>query len=158
MADGRETRATIDTETVRGLLLVNGGGAVALLAFLPGLLMEAEFLSLSKATIYAIFTFQCGLIFAVIHNRLRGLCSLQYVKKKENRTPCSLFGKETEKPCVCLWSRGFMWGSISAFLLAGLIMLNAGLVHLNSRGVSSDEAVNVLPNQPRESTSSTSTN
>lgn len=131
MSDGRETRAAIDTETVRGLLLINGGGAVALLAFLPALLQHAEFAQLSRSTIFAIFSFQCGLMFAVVHNRLRGLCSLQYVKKKENRSPCSLFGMKSEKPCVCLWSRGFMWASIGAFFVAGIVMLCAGLNHIN---------------------------
>jgi hypothetical protein len=30
MSDGKERRAQIDTETVRALLLINGGGAVSL--------------------------------------------------------------------------------------------------------------------------------
>ena len=62
MADGRETRATIDSETVRGLLLINGGGAVALLVFLPGVLQKPELEPLARAIIWAIFTFQAGLV------------------------------------------------------------------------------------------------
>lgn len=61
MADGRETRAGIDSETVRGLLLINGGGAVALLAFLPGILQKPEFESLARASIWGVFIFQLGL-------------------------------------------------------------------------------------------------
>ena len=85
MADGRETRAGIDSETVRGLLLINGGGAVALLAFLPGVLQNPELKDLARAIIWAIFTFQAGLACAVIHNRFRRLCSLEYVTARENR-------------------------------------------------------------------------
>lgn len=147
MADGRETRATIDSETVKGLLLINGGGAVALLAFLPGLLQEPEFSSLSKAIIWAIFTFQCGLVFAVIHNRLRGLCSLEYANKPENRTDCSFFSKMSDKPCVCIFSRAFMWLSIVTFLLAGLIVLKAGLCHLNKTENSQSTVVHSSPNK-----------
>ena len=58
MADGQEIRAGVDTETVRGLLLINGGGAIALLAFLPGVLLKPELESLARAIIWAVFTFQ----------------------------------------------------------------------------------------------------
>jgi len=125
VADGRETRAAIDSETVRGLLLINGGGAVALLAFLPGVLQKPELESLARAIIWAVFTFQAGLAFAVIHNRMRRLCSLEYAKKDRKR--CSPFGYGLREPCICHWSIGFMWGSIVSFLVAGLVVLNAGL-------------------------------
>lgn len=125
MADGHEIRAGVDTETVRGLLLINGGGAVALLAFLPGVLQKPELESLARAIIWAVFTFQLGLAFAVIHNRMRRKCSLEYAKKE--RVPCSIFGISLHEPCVCHWSIGFMWVSIIAFLAAGTIVLVAGL-------------------------------
>lgn len=127
MTDGRETRAAIDTETVRGLLLINGGGAVALLAFLPGVLQKPELDALSTAIMWSVFTFQVGLALAVVHNRFRRLCSLEYAKKAENRSVCAPFGKKSEQPCICHWSIGFMWCSVGAFLLAGIIVLNAGL-------------------------------
>jgi hypothetical protein len=125
MVDGRETRAAIDTETVKGLLLINGGGAVALLAFLPGVLQKPEYEHLSRAIIFAVFTFQIGLASAVIHNRLRRKCSLEYAKKE--RVPCSVFGRTLAEPCVCHWSIGFMWCSIVAFLGAGIIVMSAAL-------------------------------
>ncbi len=125
MADGQEIRAGVDTETVRGLLLINGGGAVALLAFLPGVLLKPELEFLARAIIWAVFTFQLGLAFAVIHNRMRRKCSLEYAKK--DRTPCSIFGVVLNEPCVCHWSISFMWSSIIAFLAAGIIVLVAGL-------------------------------
>ena len=145
MADGRETRAAIDSETVRGLLLINGGGAVALLAFLPGVLQKPELLTLSKAIIWSIFTFQAGLAFAVVHNRFRRLCSLEYAKKPENRKTCHFLGKPLEQPCICHWSTGFMWSSIVAFLLAGLIVLCAGLTVIGGNvGATSASTTNVV--------------
>lgn len=125
MTNGRETRAGIDSETVRGLLLINGGGAVALLAFLPGVLQKPEYESLARAIIWSVFTFQVGLVLAVVHNRMRRICSLEYAKKERKR--CSIFGYELDEPCICHWSTGFMWGSIISFLIAGVIVLKAGL-------------------------------
>ena len=104
MADGRETRAAIDSETVRGLLLINGGGAVALLAFLSSIIGKPEFSVLSQAVIWASFLFQVGLVAAVVHNRFRRLCSLEYAKKQENRKQCTLFGRVLREPCICHWS------------------------------------------------------
>lgn len=133
MAEGRETRASIDSETVRGLLLINGGGAVALLAFLAGVIQEPRFAILSQAIILSVFIFQLGLLFAVVHNRLRRLCSLEYAKKPENRKKCTLIGKEFREPCICHWSTGFMWASIVAFVVAGLLVLGAGLYVINNQ-------------------------
>ncbi|MEW6164587.1 MAG: hypothetical protein AB1642_05965 [Pseudomonadota bacterium] len=127
MADGVELRAGIDAETVRGLLLINGGGAVALLAFLAGIIAKPELAVLARAIIWSVFTFQLGLVAAVIHNRFRRLCSLEYAKKPENRKKCSLFGHVFKEPCICHWSIGFMWASIGAFLIGGLLVLGAGL-------------------------------
>ena len=125
MASGRETRAQIDTETVRGLLLINGGGAVALLAFLPGVLQKPDYESLARAIIFAVFTFQAGLAFPVIHNRLRRLCSFQYSRKKEKRKTAKFFGRV--EPTICHWSVACLWTSVILFIVGGLIVLVAGL-------------------------------
>lgn len=138
MADGQEIRANVDTETVRGLLLINGGGAVALLAFLPGVLQKPELESLARAIIWAVFTFQLGLAFAVIHNRMRRKCSLEYAKKE--RVPCSICGIVLHEPCVCHWSIGFLWSSITAFLAAGIIVLVAGLAVVGAMSVKHEAA------------------
>jgi hypothetical protein len=78
MATGVEIRAQIDTENVKGLLLLNGGGAVALLAFLPTVIVKPEYHLLTKSILYGLLLFQGGLIAAVIHNRQRRVCSLVY--------------------------------------------------------------------------------
>ncbi len=127
MAEGHEIRAEIDTETVRGLLLINGGGAIALLAFLSGVIEKPQLEVLTRAIVWAVFIFQLGLAAAVIHNRFRRLCSLEYAKKAENRQACSLFGRKLTEPCICHWSIWFMWVSIGAFIVGGLVVLGAAL-------------------------------
>ena len=127
MAEGRETRAGIDSETVRGLFLINGGGAVALLAFLTGIIEKPELEVLTKAVIWSVFSFQIGLVCAVIHNRLRRICSLEFAKKPASRKRCSLLGSKSSQPCACVWSTYFMWASVLAFLTGGALVLTAGL-------------------------------
>jgi hypothetical protein len=130
VSKGLEIRAQIDTENVKGLLLVNGGGAVALLAFLPFVLGKSEYEPLAWAILFALFTFQVGLVTAIIHNRLRRICSLVYEQHNYRPPPCEtgLFAKwKRREPCVCLQSIVFMWISLGAFVVAGLIILGGGI-------------------------------
>lgn len=132
MASGTELRAQIDSEGVRGLLLINGGGCVALLAFLPTVLGKPEYASLAKCILWALASFQFGLLSAVIHNRHRRVCSLIYDNsgtspQPKEAEPCRFFGKELREPCACMRSIAFMWVSVLAFLCAGILVLIGGL-------------------------------
>ena len=60
MAKGMEIRAQIDSDVVKGLLILNGGGAVALLALLPAVIGKAEFEPFSRAILWALLFFQFG--------------------------------------------------------------------------------------------------
>jgi hypothetical protein len=131
MASGLEIRAGIDTENVKGLLLINGGGAIALLAFLPSVLGKPAYLPLTKAILWALLLFQVGLLSAVVHNRLRRICSLVYEAAEANSpahpAPCQFFRWTLREPCVCMWSVGFMWLSVLSFLVAGLLIFFGGM-------------------------------
>ena len=136
MTKGLEIRAQIDTELVKGLLVINGGGSVALVAFLPTILGKPEYAPLSKAVLLALMSFQVGLITAVNHNRLRRVCSLEYEKHNYKPPPCkifpiSLFKFKNDAPCVCRVSVMFMWVSILSFLIAGIFVINGGFSVLN---------------------------
>src|SRR3954463_16222659 len=85
MSTGVERRSQIDSETVRGLQLLNGGMAAGLVAMLPSILLENAYVSLSRFMIVAVGMNALGLVASVVHNRLRRKCSLEYSKKKENR-------------------------------------------------------------------------
>ncbi len=101
MTKGLEIRAQIDTENVKGLLLINGGGAIALLAFLPSVLGKAEYESLARAILWGLLIFQVGLVAAVIHNRLRRICSLTYERRQYRPPPCKFLGMKLREPCIC---------------------------------------------------------
>lgn len=131
MTKGLEIRAQIDTELVKGLLIINGGACVALLAFLPVILGKADYIPLSRAALYALFIFQIGLVLAVIHNRLRRVCSLEFERHSYNPPLCDSwpfkwFKFKDDAPCVCRASVVCMWASIVAFLLGGLVVLYGG--------------------------------
>jgi hypothetical protein len=148
MAEGLKIRAAIDTENVKGLLLINGGAAVALLAFLPHVLDKPGYDSLARAILWALLLFQAGLIFAVTHNRLRRKCSLVYEQHDFRPPPCEVFGRRLSEPCVCLVSIVFMWLSVVAFCAGGATVFVGGLQSLNSKTNSEQRASDVKPSQP----------
>jgi hypothetical protein len=129
LTKGLEIRAQIDTENVKGLLLINGGGAVALLAFLPTVLEKPNLGDLAIAVLWALLAFQVGLMAAVMHNRLRRVCSLVYERHDYVPPRCKLIPAWLKRsdPCVCAASMCFMWFSLAAFVAGGLFVLIAGL-------------------------------
>ncbi len=153
-----EIRAQIDTELVKGLLVINGGGSVALLAFLPVILGKPEYAPLAKAVLWGLLSFQVGLVSAVIHNRLMRVCSLEFEKHNYIPPPCkvfpiSLFKFKNDAPCVCRVSIIFMWSSILAFLLAGILVINGGFCVLNKPESSSPQQnVKTAPNKTLQPT------
>src|SRR3954468_13740442 len=95
-SSGMEIRAEMDAEGVKALLLINGGGAVALLALLPQVLDKQAFRPLAVAAIWALLMYVLGLVCAVVHNRLRRKCSLEY----ERAHGCS---PDVPNPCERRW-------------------------------------------------------
>ena len=102
--DGKEIRAQIDTETVKGLLLINGGGVVALLAFLPSILGKPGYEPLARAILWGLVLFQGGLVATLIHNHLRRRCSLAY---DCSESKVKFLGKGLAEPWVCHFSHLF---------------------------------------------------
>lgn len=121
-----EIRANIDTESVKALLIINGGGAVALLAFLPTVIGKPEYTPLARAALWGLFVFQFGLVSAVVHNRCRRLCSVVWQSYDYNPPRCKWFGHTFKEPCICMLSMDFHWLSLGAFLTAGAIVLYGG--------------------------------
>lgn len=117
-----EIRAGIDTETVRGLQLMNGGLAAALGAMLPNIL-TSSLTSLAAWMIVSIGFAAFGLVASVIHNRLRRKCSLQYDAGAHREPACrsallQSFATVPGEPCICTWSIMWMWTSLGLFILA----------------------------------------
>lgn len=114
---GRAIRANIDVENFKGLLLVNGGGSVALLAFLPSVLEKPGYEALACYILWGLLCYQFGLVFALIHNRLTRVCSLIYDQHQMH---------PPTHPRVCRVSIWFMWLSVAAFVLAGVLVFLGG--------------------------------
>ncbi len=121
-SEGVKTRAEIDTEVVRGLLLANGGGAVALLAFLPKVFEKGPLSSLALPVVVALFVFHLGIFAAIVHNHYRRQCSLKYEQHQFHPPTEALFGFKLGEPKVCFISKCFMWTSICLFLIGGFIV------------------------------------
>lgn len=122
-SDELKIRAQIDQENVKAILLINGGGAVALLAFLPTVLGKPQYADLSRSILWALMTYQFGLAFAVGHNFLRRKCSQLWETYGYDPPRCRLFGHEFKSdPCLCLWSWFTLGASLSAFVGAGMLV------------------------------------
>lgn len=128
LSEGVKVRAQIDGEVVKGLILANGGGAVALIALMPNLIEKYPTLALH--TLWGLLGMFLGLIFAIVHNRYRRHCSLAYESAwRESRQPMpeKLFWFQLKSARVCGLSELFMWLSLTGFLAGGVCVLIGGL-------------------------------
>lgn len=128
MGLGLEIRAQIDSENAKSLLLINGGAAVALLAFLPSILGKPSLASVSQAILYALCAFLIGLASAFTHNRLRRVCSMVWEGSNYQPARCRFLPLWVTKrePCICFMSVSIMWISLVAFLVGGSIVAFGG--------------------------------
>lgn len=131
MSDGVSRRSQIDTELGKGLLLMHGGGSIALLAFLPTILQNPDYLPLSKAILWGLLLFQLGLVTAIVQFRLRRKCSLEFERHDFKPPPCtsfplSLFKFSDDPPCVCRASVLCMWTSIMLFVISAVVIFIGG--------------------------------
>jgi hypothetical protein len=116
-----DIRATIDTETVKALQLINGGMAAGLVTLLPVLARDPSYVSLAHSIVVAIAFAACGLVSATVHNRLRRKCNLAHEGNKPKdpytRWPLRWWASEAGEWRVCTNSVIAMWLSIGFFIL-----------------------------------------
>lgn len=127
LSEGVKIRAEIDNSLVKGLLLANGGGAVALLAFLKVVFEVKRLEPLAIYVIAALLIFHLGLVAALVHNKYRRDCSLVYENNAMRPPPGKLFGLTLKEPRVCGISKLFRFLSIAFFLLGGIVVSSGGL-------------------------------
>lgn len=130
MSNGIERRSQIDTETVRALVLINGGGAIALLSLLPSILDNTQYQCLARAILIGIPILMFGLVFAVVHNHLRRRCSLHYEQHGMTPPKGRLLGIPLWEPTICCVSTLCMWLSVAAFVFAGSYVALSGIIGL----------------------------
>ncbi len=126
-APGIERRSQIDTELVKGLLLANGGGAVALLAFLKVVFEVRRLEPLAEFVVFGLLAFHLGIVAALIHNKYRRDCSLIFEHHNYRPPAGTLWGIKLKEPRVCGISKLFRFLSIAMFLLGGLIVSGGAL-------------------------------
>ncbi len=145
VSEGVKLRAQIDTESVRNVMLINGGGSVALLALLPAILGTPLVFGLLLTL--AIWLF--GLTLAVVHSVLRRKCSLEYEQHRMDPPP----GKpklwiKPKEPWVCWWGWRCLYASILAFLIGGAVMVCVGFANLDVLSTPGTAISNGGPNAP----------
>lgn len=118
----RRTRAEIDNLTVKGLLTINGGGAVAILAFLPTVFETQGLDGLFPWILGSLACFLVGLVLAVCHNHLRRKCSQAH----EARAAAPPNERDDRTPRVCVQSRRAMKASGISFLVGGVVVVLGG--------------------------------
>ena len=134
---GVDRREQIDTETVKGLLVINGGGSITMLAFLLAIIDKQDLAPLVYGALIALVTFPAGIVAALWHNILRRGCSLAYDvarwRQHPGPRPCRVLGMELRDPCVCLGSRAFRTLSILCFCSGCIVVAVQGFVVLASQ-------------------------
>ena len=131
VTEGVKIRAVIDADVVKGLQIINGGGAVALLAFLPVVIDKTELKALANAVLISLLIFAAGLVFAVIHNRLRRVCSNIYDNYGYRPPPGRFWKFKFKEPTPCAMSKLLMWASLAAFILSVVVVFVGGWCSLN---------------------------
>jgi hypothetical protein len=123
----------MDAETAKALLLINGGGALALLSFLTAILGKPGHEGLVRAVLCAVLGMMFGLVCAVVHNYYRRQCSLHYEHHNYRPPAGTLFGLHLSEPRVCRISRLYLWASLLAFLLSGCFVAVVGLLSVGGQ-------------------------
>jgi hypothetical protein len=131
VTEGVKIRAVIDADVVKGLQIINGGGAVALLAFLPVVIGKPQLRPLANAVLISLLIFAAGLVFAVVHNRLRRVCSNIYDNYDYRPPPGQFWKFNFKEPTPCAMSKLFMWASLGAFIASVVVVFVGGWCSLN---------------------------
>jgi hypothetical protein len=153
MSNGVDRRAQIDIETVKGLLLINGGGAVALLSIFSAMVGKEGFEPLLSAVLWAVFVMMLGSVSAIFHNHYRRKCSLHYELHKMAPPRGSFFGVPLPEPGVCFVGTLFLWASVICFMSAGGYVAYTGLSNMEQlqRGGKSKAQPQIAPDAKKKS-------
>ena len=127
ISEGVKIRAQIDSESVRYVMLANGGGSVALIALLPNVL----YTPLVFAVLLTLAVWLVGLTLAITHSVLRRKCSLVYENSKMSPPAGkSVLWINPKQPWVCWWLWRALYASIVAFLVGGALIVILGFSNI----------------------------
>jgi uncharacterized membrane protein len=140
MSNGIDRRSQIDTELVKSLVLINGGGAIALLTLFPHVLDKAGYEPLASAVMYGVLIFVAGLVSAIIHNRFRRICSLIYEQHNMRPPKGQIAGVKLREPTICIVSIALMWLSIIAFVAATAFVAVRGIAIIHNVSIQNSKS------------------
>src|SRR4029079_7167265 len=101
MSNGVERRSEIDTETVKALLLINGGGIATLLTGFSQVLGKGGYEPLASDILVGVLILMGGAVCAVVPNRLRRQCSLHDDLHNMRPAKGRIFGIPLWEPTIC---------------------------------------------------------
>jgi hypothetical protein len=127
LSPGVGQRAQMDIETLRGLLIANGGGAVALLAVLPSVLDRPGYEPLAYAILAGLLVLMFGVAFAIAYNIFRRRCSLEYEQHGMRPPHGVIFGLQLWAPTVCCIYQLALWLSLACFVGTGAYVAIVGM-------------------------------
>jgi hypothetical protein len=136
---GGAQRAQTDVETLRGLLIANGGGAVALLLALSPVIDRAGFEPVVFAMLVGIVVFMLGVVLAILYNHFRRQCSLQYSQHGSTPPPGAILGRQLKEPMVCFAYRACLYLSLLCFIGTGMYVAWAGVSTVGALQASSSK-------------------
>jgi hypothetical protein len=110
-------RAQTDVETLRGLLIANGGGAVALLLALSPALDRPGFEPLVYTMFIGIVVFMVGVVLAVLYHHFRRQCSQQV--NQPGMPHGSFLGIRLRAPAACVAYQVCLYLSLLCFIGTG---------------------------------------
>jgi hypothetical protein len=131
MTEKADIRADISTETVKALLLINGGGAVALLTVFGNIHGKVCYIELSRPILIGVLILLIGLVSAVMHNLFRVQCS------KGRKWACKASWVSVSASILAIIVTGAVVGFLALDTIGkcpkGLAEKNAGLGALAAR-------------------------
>ena len=122
---GGAQRAQTDVETLRGLLIANGGGAVALLLALSPALDRPGFEPLVYTMFIGIVVFMVGVVLAVLYHHFRRQCSQQV--NVPGLPQGSFLGIRLRAPATCVAYQVCLYLSLLCFIGTGAYVAWAGV-------------------------------
>ena len=116
-----EARKEIDRDFARGLLIINGGGAVSLLTIISEITKEKEPSALLDYTLVGLGIFCFGLTLAVGKNWLRRICDLNHEKTSRN-----FAGSRPDKTISCRCSKMCSLFPLLSFVTGASVTIYGG--------------------------------
>jgi len=122
LSKGVELRANMDLEIARALILINGAGIIAILAFLQSTVEWVRYASFAKPAIVGIAFLVLGLLTSLLYIRFGRVCSLKYEQHAMRPPSSSLFGFDLGRPMPCAISAIMVYVSLISFCSASAVV------------------------------------